>query len=241
MVGVTLEELARELGIDPDGLRRQIDFYNEQCAKGEDLQFKRGKRYLKPLLSAPFYGVKVEKTFTNTQGGPERNERAELIKRGGGVIAHLYAAGELGSVFPNLYNGGGNIGEALAFGRIAGMEAARVKTDADPQSVMQGAANWHPKAVRASAAQAGEVTGRSRGIGGAIVLGVKFDGDRIQAVRVIEHHETPGIGAKALESLPAAAVAGNGKIDSVSGATITTKGFREAIADAIKNHSAKKQ
>ena len=29
--------------------------------------------------------------------------------------------------------------------------------------------------------------------------------------------------------------------DSVSGATITTKGFREAIADAIKNHSAKKQ
>ena len=75
----------------------------------------------------------------------------------------------------------------------------------------------------------------------AIVLGVKFDGDRIQAVRVIEHHETPGIGAKALESLPAAAVAGNGKVDSISGATITTKGFREAIADAIKNHSAKKQ
>lgn len=239
--GNTIEELARQLGIDPDGLRRQIDFYNEQCAKGEDLQFKRGKRYLKPLLSAPFYGVKVEKTFTNTQGGPERNERAELIKRGGGVIAHLYAAGELGSVFPNLYNGGGNIGEALAFGRIAGMEAAKVKTDADPQSVMQGAENWHPKAVRASAAQAGEVTGRSRGIGGAIVLGVKFEGERIQAVRVIEHHETPGIGAKALESLPAAAVAGNGKVDSVSGATITTKGFREAIADAIKNHSAKKQ
>ena len=113
--GNTIEELARELGIDPDGLRRQIDFYNEQCAKGEDLQFKRGKRYLKPLLSAPFYGVKVEKTFTNTQGGPERNERAELIKRGGGVIAHLYAAGELGSVFPNLYNGGGNIGDCLLY------------------------------------------------------------------------------------------------------------------------------
>ena len=37
--GNTIEELARELGIDPDGLRRQIDFYNEQCAKGEDLQF----------------------------------------------------------------------------------------------------------------------------------------------------------------------------------------------------------
>ena len=49
--GNTIEELARQLGIDPDGLRRQIDFYNEQWAKGEDLQFKRGKRYLKPLLS----------------------------------------------------------------------------------------------------------------------------------------------------------------------------------------------
>lgn len=234
----TVEALARELGIDPAGLRRQIDFYNEQCEKGEDLQFKREKRYLKPLLTAPFYGVKVEKTFTNTQGGPLKNERAELISRAGGVIAHLYAAGELGSVFPNLYNGGGNIGEALAFGRIAGEEAARVKTDVDAKSVMKGKKNWAPKVVRTAAAQAGEVSGRGRGIGGAVVVGVKFEGDRIKSVRVIEQHETPGIGTKALETLPAAAVAGNGTVDTVSGATITTKGFLDAVADAVKKHAA---
>ena len=85
------------------------------------------------------------------------------------------------------------------------------------------------------------MTGRSRGIGGAIVLGVKFDGDRIQAVRVIEHHETPGIGAKALSRCLLQPSRETAKSTAFPEQTITTKGFREAIADAIKNHSAKKQ
>lgn len=35
-----------------------------------------------------------------------------------------YSAGELGSVFGLLHQGAGNLGEFLAFGRIAGIEAA---------------------------------------------------------------------------------------------------------------------
>lgn len=40
-------------------------------------------------------------------------------------IPRLYATGELGSIFGHLYQGGSNFPEALAFGRIAGKNAAR--------------------------------------------------------------------------------------------------------------------
>ncbi len=39
-------------------------------------------------------------------------------------IPRLYSAGELGSVWGMLYQGGGNIAECIAFGRIAGANAA---------------------------------------------------------------------------------------------------------------------
>jgi succinate dehydrogenase/fumarate reductase flavoprotein subunit len=41
-----------------------------------------------------------------------------------GVIPRLYAAGELGSFFGFLYQGGSNYPEAWAFGQIAGKRAA---------------------------------------------------------------------------------------------------------------------
>ena len=36
----------------------------------------------------------------------------------------LYSAGELGSIYSYLYQGTGNIGECLAFGRVSGRNAA---------------------------------------------------------------------------------------------------------------------
>lgn len=231
----TIAELAKLLGVDPAGLQKQIDFYNQQCKEGEDKQFHREAKYLKPLLQAPYYGIAVEKTFTNTQGGPERNEKAELLNRAGGTIAHLYAAGELGSIFPNLYNGGGNIGESLAFGRIAGEQAAQPKSDVTQQSVLLGRTGWAPQKTVTAKTASDELIGTGRGIGGKIVLGVKTKDGKITAVRVLEQHETPGIGAKALETLPQEAVAKNGAVDVVTGATVTSKGFQEALKQALKH------
>ena len=65
----------------------------------------------------------------NTQGGPERNEKAEIIDLDGNPIPHLYSAGELGAIWSDAYNGGGNLGECTAFGRIAGANAAEPKND----------------------------------------------------------------------------------------------------------------
>jgi predicted oxidoreductase len=39
-------------------------------------------------------------------------------------IPRLYSAGELGAIYSYLYQGTGNIGECLAFGRVSGRNAA---------------------------------------------------------------------------------------------------------------------
>ena len=59
----------------------------------------------------------------NTQGGPRRNERAQVVRPDDTPIPRLYSAGELGSIYSNLYQGTGNIGECLAFGRISAENA----------------------------------------------------------------------------------------------------------------------
>ena len=57
-------------------------------------------------------------------GGPRRNARGQIVRPDGSPIPRLYSAGELGSIYSYLYQGTGNIGECLAFGRIAGRNAA---------------------------------------------------------------------------------------------------------------------
>ena len=61
----------------------------------------------------------------NTQGGPRRNKEAQIVDIDDAPIGRLYSAGELGSIYAFLYQGGGNIGECFAFGRIAGRNAAK--------------------------------------------------------------------------------------------------------------------
>ena len=230
----TIEALAKEIGVDPKGLAEQVKDYNQFCATGVDKQFNRPKKLLKPLDKGPFYAVEVVPTFTNTLGGPQHDETGAILDRDGNRIPHLYGAGELGSIFSDKYNGSGNIAESLVFGRIAGAQAAVVKTDVAQDSVLNGQPGFKPVVAQNSAkAEAGETIGRGRGMGGDVVIGVKMANGKITSVRVIESRETPGIGAKALETLPKEAVEKNGNVDTVSGATVTSNAFREALQDAL--------
>src|SRR6201990_2740299 len=85
------------------------------------------KVMLEPILRAPFYAVELSPSMLNTQGGPRRNEKAQIVRPDGAPIPRLYSAGELGSIYSYLYQGTGNIGECLAFGRVAGRNAAAEK------------------------------------------------------------------------------------------------------------------
>ena len=125
-------------GIDPARLEQTVKTYNEYALKGVDPEFGRGKYWdfftakwvispLTPINKPPFYAMQLVAGYTNTQGGPRRNARAQIMQPNGRPIPRLYGAGELGSVYSLHYQGGGNIGECQAFGRIAGRNAAAEK------------------------------------------------------------------------------------------------------------------
>lgn len=61
-------------------------------------------------------GVTARGSSTPT-AAPERNEKGQILGCSGNPIPHLYGAGEFGSIWSDMHNGGGNLSECLAFGR----------------------------------------------------------------------------------------------------------------------------
>ena len=55
-----------------------------------------------------------------TGGGARRNIKSEVLDHGGKVIPRLYEAGEMGSMFSDLYQNGSYLTEAMISGRAAG-------------------------------------------------------------------------------------------------------------------------
>jgi succinate dehydrogenase/fumarate reductase flavoprotein subunit len=119
----TLADLARIAGLDAATLMETVGRWNQSCETGRDEQFGR-TLMLTPVAKGPFYAIELSPSMLNTQGGPRRNEHAQIVRPDGSPIARLYSAGELGSIYSYLYQGTGNIGECLAFGRISGRNAA---------------------------------------------------------------------------------------------------------------------
>ena len=94
----TLEELAAKLGIDPDGLKKNVEDYNESTRHPapvpEDMpEFMRPKHAPMPILKAPFYAIKMKMFHENSIGGMTIDENASVLKNGA-PIPGLYAAGD---------------------------------------------------------------------------------------------------------------------------------------------------
>jgi succinate dehydrogenase/fumarate reductase flavoprotein subunit len=117
--GETLAELATKLEMKPEDLEASIARWNESCKNKNDQDFGRPSRSLSPIDKPPYYCVKVYPATFNTQGGPKRNPKCQVVDPDNQPIPGLYSAGELGSFWGWMYNGGGNNAEALCTGRIA--------------------------------------------------------------------------------------------------------------------------
>lgn len=113
----TLAELADQLGVPAATLERTAATYNETAVAGGD-EFGRRPEHMEPL-APPFYGVELYPVLLNTQGGPRRSARAEILDVRDRPIPGLYGAGELGSMWGPLYPGAGNLSEALITGQVA--------------------------------------------------------------------------------------------------------------------------
>jgi len=118
----TLAVLAQRVGLDPAALEASVERWNAHCDSGTDPDFGRSKM-LVPLREPPFYAIELSPSMLNTQGGPRRNEKGQIVRPDSTPIPRLYSAGELGSIYSYLYQGTGNIGECLAFGRICARNA----------------------------------------------------------------------------------------------------------------------
>ncbi len=74
----------------------------------------------------PFTAVRIHPSTVGTKGGALTNSRAEVVDHDGAAIGGLYAAGNaMAAVFgPGISGGGMTIGNAVAWGWLAGRQAA---------------------------------------------------------------------------------------------------------------------
>lgn len=121
----SIGELAVKIGRDPARLADTVARYNAHCAAGHDADYGRSPATLQPLARPPFYAIEVVPAIVCTGGGARRNIESEVLGHDLAPIPRLYEAGELGSMFSNLYQNGSYLTEAMISGRAAGRNAVR--------------------------------------------------------------------------------------------------------------------
>jgi len=122
-----MRELARELGLPEQAL---ADTQNavEDMVNGRQSDPWARDFSAKPVLKAPFYGVKVTGALFHTQGGLLVDDSARVLRAGGAPLPNLFAAGgaACGLSGPECwgYLSGNGLLAAIGLGRIAGSSAA---------------------------------------------------------------------------------------------------------------------
>ena len=139
--GNTLAELAQTAGIDAQALEETVREYNLGAIEGNDLQYGRGttafNRYLAdpeqgpnpcvaPILSGPYYAVKVVMGDLGTFDGIQTSVLGEVKKQDGSVINGLYAVGnDRSSIMGGKYPAAGiTHGPNMTFGYVTGNHLA---------------------------------------------------------------------------------------------------------------------
>jgi 3-oxosteroid 1-dehydrogenase len=137
----TLEDLARQLKMDPATLKGTVERFNGFVARSHDDDFRRGVRaydrwlgdpYHQPnatlgmISQKPFYAAPVVPGDVSTYGGVVTDENARVLRADGSVIPGLYACGvSTASVMGPVYPGAGaSVGPSLVFGLIAAQHSA---------------------------------------------------------------------------------------------------------------------
>ncbi|MEC4294330.1 FAD-dependent oxidoreductase [Adlercreutzia shanghongiae] len=241
----SIAELEALLEMPEGKLQLTVSDFNKMANDGHDPAFYRDPESMRAFDDGPYYAIEMVQALLNTQGGPRRNGRAEVIGNDGEPIGNLYSAGEFGGLTPYQYNGGGNMAECLIFGSIAGTNAA-VEKDPLPALPLDvasdivftpGSGSNQPDPDPAQSVQLGE--GEYLGtstlcMGNELAVKVTVDGGKITAIDIVQQQETAGIGSKALEALPALMIeAQSAEVDAVAGATITSVALMDAVNNAL--------
>ena len=126
----TIEELAKEIDIDPATLKATVDRYNELCEKGMDEDFGKNPAYLHPVKNGPFWAIRRHMRVSAICSGIEINENGQAMRENGETVPGLYCVGNLGG---EIYGGsdypyhatGLSLGRCAAFGWAAAKHACQ--------------------------------------------------------------------------------------------------------------------
>ena len=129
--GETLEDLARQIGVDAAGLQDSARRMTEYARAGKDLEFDRGgnvfDRYygdprlknpnLGPIEKGPFYAMRLWPGEIGTKGGLLTDREGRVLDTQGTIIEGLYCVGNnSASVMGPAYAGAGStLGPAMTF------------------------------------------------------------------------------------------------------------------------------
>lgn len=130
----TIKELAEMTGINEENLVDTVEEYNDYCDSADE-EFFKDRRYMRPLIKAPYYAAQIRPGGYGTVGGIRINENCEACDKDFEPVPGLYAAGaDACNIYDDSYMfllPGNSMGFAVNTGRIAGMSAAEYVEDED--------------------------------------------------------------------------------------------------------------
>ncbi|MBI1775161.1 MAG: FAD-dependent oxidoreductase [Proteobacteria bacterium] len=135
----SLAELAKKIGVPADALAETVARFNAFCAAGRDADYQRGEstwqRYksgwdnpnapnptLGPIEQRPFVALSFNRSTVGTKGGARTNERGQVLRPDGSVVAGLFAAGNVmaNPIGTRAVGAGTTIGPCMTWGYICG-------------------------------------------------------------------------------------------------------------------------
>jgi len=150
----TLPELAKKIGVDVDTFMQTLNAYNAGCRVGQfdhtqlDDCHTEGvapakTHWARPIDTAPFYAYAVRPGVTFTYLGLHTDDTA-AARFQSNPSSNLFVAGEMmaGNVLGKGYTAGVGMSIGTAFGRIAGVNAARAAQGLAAEPASRMAALW---------------------------------------------------------------------------------------------------
>lgn len=125
--GNTIEELAKNAGMDVEVLKETFKNYEEACKTGKDTEFGKSSKYLLANGEGPYYAVTAEINNLGSVGGLLVNTKFQVLNDKRVPVKGLYAVGleSEGVLFNDTYVGNGvGIGYSFTSGRLGGEYAA---------------------------------------------------------------------------------------------------------------------
>lgn len=126
--GETLEELAKNAGINAENLKATIAAYNGMCAQGEDSELFKPADQLLPFTGGPYYAVQGHLNHDGAFGGVKIDPNTNAYRPDGSIIENLFVPGDFAS--GRFTNFGGvkeqvinDLGWAISSGFTAGQSA----------------------------------------------------------------------------------------------------------------------